>query len=52
MPPSSSGEPRNIVPESALTPYVEMATWRRRLYLALGAAVFVLSALILVCSLR
>ena len=51
-PPSNSEEPRNIVPESALTPYVEVVTWRRRFYLALGAAVFALLALIFVCGVR
>ena len=50
MPPSNSEQPCNLIRESALTPYVEVVIWRRRFYLALGAAVFVLAALILVCS--
>ena len=52
MLPSDSEEPRHVLNDSALTPYVEMATWRRRFYMALGAAIFVLLALILVCTTR
>ena len=51
MPPNSE-EPRDIIRGSALTPYVEVVIWRRRFYLSLGAAVFVLAALIFVCSTR
>jgi len=40
------------LPHSSLTPYAEMVTWRRRFYLALGAALIALLALMLVCASR
>jgi len=49
---SASDQHHQSLRDSGLTPYAEMATWRRRFYLALGAAMCALLVLALICATR